>query len=626
LKEKLQKMKVLPQDEDSYEEKLRHSAAHVLAIAILRLWPEAQFAAGPPLENGFYYDVELPHRITPEDFPRIEAEMEQVLKAGLPFVRQVVSREEAWELGRRGRLAALSDRPYPSKYKLDILASLPPEEPISLYWTGDFVDLCAGPHVENTREIGAVKLTHVASAYYKGDPRNPQLQRIYGVAFRSPQELEKHLENLEKARQRDHRKLGKELDLFEIDELVGPGLVLWKPRGAIIRQELQTFLSEELTKRGYQQVFTPHVARLELYRISGHFPYYKESQFPPMVERETLEELAREGVGCAELSNRLEMGLLEGFLLKPMNCPMHIRIFASRPRSYRELPMRLAEFGTVYRWEKSGELAGLSRVRGFTQDDAHIFCTPEQVKEEIVGCLDLVVEVLRTLGLTDYRVRLGLRKEGAEKYVGSPENWKQAEQALREAAAGFRISYEEEPGEAAFYGPKIDFLVRDAMGRPWQLGTVQLDYNLPERFNLHYVGPDNQAHRPVMIHRAPFGSFERLVAMLLEHYGGALPLWLAPEQVRILPVAEEHLSYARQRYEELLGQRVRATLDEGREKLGAKIRLAILEKVPYVLVVGKHECARNQVSVRSYRSGDLGVIDWSAFLARLLSELRTRSV
>ncbi|CAF0688997.1 threonine--tRNA ligase [Candidatus Methylacidithermus pantelleriae] len=610
---------------DPEEEKVRHSAAHILAMAILRFWPEAQFAAGPPVEGGFYYDVELPHRISPEDFPKLEEEMRRIIAARLPFVRRVVSRKEAWELAERGRLAALGERPYPSHYKLDILKSIPPEEPISLYWTGEFVDLCAGPHVEHTGEIGAVRLTHVASAYYRGDPKNPQLQRVYGVAFRTQQELDQYCQNLEKARQRDHRKLGKELDLFEIDELVGPGLVLWKPRGAIIRQELQQFLSEELEKRGYQQVVTPHVARLELYQISGHFPYYKESQFPPIVDPETLAKLAGEDASCAQLSNWLEEGKVEGFLVKPMNCPMHIRIFASRPRSYRELPMRLAEFGTVYRWEKSGELTGLSRVRGFTQDDAHIFCMPQQVEGEIRGCLELVQKVLQTLGMSDYRVRLGLRKEGAEKYVGTRENWDKAERALRTVAQELGIPYQEEPGEAAFYGPKIDFLVRDAMGRQWQLGTVQVDYNLPERFELVYTGPDNAPHRPVMIHRAPFGSLERLVAMLLEHFGGALPLWLAPEQVRIVPVTDQELAYARERCQELLDYRIRATVEEGRETLRAKIRLAIVQKVPYVCIVGKNECARCQVSVRGYRSGDLGVMDWPVFVKRLLAERASRS-
>ncbi|MCX7868662.1 MAG: threonine--tRNA ligase, partial [Terrimicrobiaceae bacterium] len=455
-------------------ETLRHSCAHVLATAILRLWPDAQFAAGPPVEGGFYYDVELDHRITPADFPRIEEEMRKEIKANHRFEREEVSREQALRMAGEGRLAALGPRAQPSKFKLDILEGIPAGEPITLYRNGDFTDLCAGPHVSHTGRIGAFRLTHVASAYYKGDERNPQLQRIYGTAFKNKTELEAHFAMLEEAKKRDHRKLGRELDLFVLDDAVGQGLILWTPRGAVIRHALQDFIRAELRKQGYEQVFTPHIGKLGLYRTSGHFPYYADSQFPPLIAREDLARLGAEGCSCAELSNRLAVGEIEGFLLKPMNCPMHIKIFASRPRSYRELPVRLAEFGTVYRWEQSGELTGMTRARGFTQDDAHIFCTEEQVAGEIAGCLGLVKTVLSALGMDRYRVRVGLRDPDSSKYTGDPTLWDRAEAACREAARSLGVDFSEEPGEAAFYGPKIDFVVRDVLGREWQLGTVQV--------------------------------------------------------------------------------------------------------------------------------------------------------
>src|ERR1700761_7427039 len=526
-------------------ERVRHSAAHVLATALLKLWPEAQLAAGPPVESGFYYDVDLPHRITPADFEKIEAEMKAVVKANQPFTRSVVTREEAMRLGREGRLAALSARPEPSKFKLDILERIPEGEEISLYANGDFVDLCAGPHVMRTGNVGAFKLTHVSSTYYLGDEKNPQLQRIYGTAFKNKTEMEAHFNMIEEAKKRDHRKLGRDLKLFHIDDEVGQGMVLWLPNGAIIRQELQTFISQELTRQGYSQVFTPHIGKLGLYRTSGHFPYYKDSQYPPIVERETLDLLAKEGCTCGELSNKLDAGEINGYLLKPMNCPHHIKIYASQKHSYRDLPIRLAEFGTVYRWEQSGELGGMTRVRGFTQDDAHIFCTEEQVLSEIRGCLQLVLKILGTLGMNSYRVRIGLRDADSAKYVGTSEQWERAEEALRESVKVLAVPFTEERGEAAFYGPKIDFVVKDVIGREWQLGTVQVDYNLPERFELTYVASDNSARRPVMIHRAPFGSLERFCGVLIEHYAGSFPVWLAPEQARVLPISEKHLEYAR---------------------------------------------------------------------------------
>jgi threonyl-tRNA synthetase len=605
-------------------EKLRHSCAHVLAEAILRIWPEAQFAAGPPVEQGFYYDVDLPHRISPEDFSRIEAEMGKIVAENQPFERSVVSRSEAMELGHAGKLAALGERGVPSRYKLDILEGIPEGEEISLYRNGAFTDLCAGPHVESTGKIGAFALTAVASAYYKGDENNPQLQRIYGIAFPTKEELEQWRIMQEEARKRDHRKLGRELQLFHVDETVGPGLILWTPKGAIVRQELQNFITEELRRQGYEQVFTPHIGRLELYRTSGHYPYYSDSQYPPLVERETLHQLAEEGCSCADLAARLEKGEAEGYLLKPMNCPMHIKIFDSQPRSYRDLPVRLAEFGTVYRWEQSGELNGMTRVRGFTQDDAHLFVTEEQMAAEIQGCLDLVKKVFGAFNMTDYRVRLGLREPGSDKYVGRAEDWDRAEAACRDAAKTLGVAYTEEPGEAAFYGPKIDFVVRDVIGREWQLGTVQVDFQLPERFDLNYTGADNRPHRPVMIHRAPFGSMERFVGVLIEHFAGAFPLWLAPEQVRILPVSDKFSAYAGEVLAALRAGGVRATLDTSQDKLGAKIRLAQVGKVPYMVVVGGKEAESRQVSVRSRKAGDEGSKPLEEFVERIKQEISER--
>jgi len=575
------------------------------------------------VESGFYYDVDLPHRISPADFPQIEDAMKAVTKANQTFVRSTVSRDEAIKLGELGRLAALSDRAFPSKFKLDILNRIPEGEEISLYTNGDFVDLCAGPHVGN---VGAFKLTHVSSTYYLGDEKNPQLQRIYGTAFKNKTEMEAHFNLLEEAKKRDHRKLGRDLRLFHIDDEVGQGLVLWTPNGAIIRQELQNFISRELTRQGYSQVFTPHIGKLGLYRTSGHFPYYKESQYPPIVERETLDLLAKEGCTCGELSNKLDAGEINGYLLKPMNCPHHIKIFASQKHSYRDLPIRLAEFGTVYRWEQSGELGGMTRVRAFTQDDAHLFCTEEQLPVEVLGCLNLVKTVFNLLDMKDYRVRVGLRDPDSAKYTGDPANWDKAEKACRDAAASLGVPFSEEPGEAAFYGPKIDFVVKDVLGREWQLGTVQVDYNLPIRFDLNYTGSDGKEHRPVMIHRAPFGSMERFIGCLIEHFAGSFPVWLAPEQVRLLTVTEAQNDYAQRLFKELKEKDVRVTLDDSREKLGAKIRLAELAKVPYILTLGERESTSEHVSVRSRKLTAPAAKPWPEFFHQLLDEIATRSL
>jgi threonyl-tRNA synthetase len=625
-------------------EELRHSASHVLATALLRLFPEAKLDIGPPTDSGFYYDVDLDHKLTQEDLTRLEAEMKKVAEENQPFLRKEVSREEA--------VAIITARGQ-ERYKLGRLADIPEGEKISFYQNGEFMDLCAGTHVRYSSKLKAFKLLSIAGAYHRGDEKNKQLQRIYGTAFPTKEELAQHLERLDQAKLRDHRKLGRDLKLFVIDDEVGQGLILWTPAGSIIRQELQDFIGGELRKQGYQQVFTPHIGKLALYKTSGHFPYYKESQFSPIVENEALARIVTEGCGCGEMIARLEAvsakfredlnartgkemitadrvkpeaELLDGFMLKPMNCPHHIKIFASQPHSYRDLPVRLAEFGTVYRWEQSGELNGMTRVRGFTQDDAHLFCTEEQVAGELIGCLALVKIVLTTLGMTDYRIRVGLRDPDSGKYTGDPANWDKAEAACRAAAQTLDAPFTEEPGEAAFYGPKIDFVVKDVIGREWQLGTVQVDYNLPIRFNLSFTGADNQSHRPVMIHRAPFGSMERFCGVLIEHFAGDFPVWLAPEQVRLVPISDKVLDYGQALLAQLQAAGVRAVLDSHSDKLGAKIRRAELEKVPYTLVLGAKEAEAQAVSVRSRARGDEGVISFAPFLERLKEEIRTRAL
>ena len=597
-----------------------------MATAILRIWPDAQFAYGPPVEQGFYYDFDLDHRITPEDFEKIEAEMKKIAKENQKFERVVVDRDEAKAMAESGRLGGLAERPdNPSRFKLDLIDKIPEGEEISCYQNGEFIDLCAGPHVGFTSKCKHVKLMSVSSSFYMGDESKGQLQRVYGTAFPSKDELMSHLERLEEAKKRDHRKLGREMQLFHIDETVGQGLILWKPKGGIIRRQLQDFITEELDKQGYYQVFTPHIGKLDLYRTSGHYPFYQDSQYPPVAERDTLEKLADENVSCDQLINGLEAGEYEGYLLNPMNCPHHIKIYASEHHSYRDLPVKLAEFGTVYRWEQSGELGGMTRVRGFTQDDAHLFCTPDQLAGEIQECLGLVKKVLSTLGMNDYQVRLSLRDPDSDKYVGSAENWEKAEAALRDAVEGLGVNYTEEQGEAAFYGPKIDFVVKDVIGRDWQLGTVQVDYNLPERFELEYIGADNKPHRPVMIHRAPFGSLERFTGLLIEHFEGKFPTWLAPEQVRVLPISEKFLETAEGVVAKLADAGVRVKLDRSSEKIGAKIRLARMDRVPYMLVLGAREIEEGTVSVRHLERQDLGSKPLEEFMETLCKEIADRS-
>ncbi|MFQ3225990.1 MAG: threonyl-tRNA synthetase [Lentimonas sp.] len=599
-------------------EELRHSCSHVLATAILRLFPKTQLDIGPPTDNGFYYDIDLDRKLDAADLEAIEAEMKKVIKENQRFTRIECSREDAIakikEIGQE-------------TYKIGRLNDVPEGEQVSFYQNGEFIDLCAGPHVGYSKKIKAFKLLSIAGAYHRGDEKNKQLQRIYGTAFPTKDELTQHLDRLEQAKARDHRKLGKDLKLFHIDEAVGAGLTLWTPNGAVIRQELQNFISEELRMADYDQVFTPHIGKLGLYRTSGHFPYYKESQFPPIVDPGTVDRLATEGCSCSDLSNQLDSGEVDGYLLKPMNCPMHIKIFDSQPHSYRDLPVRLAEFGTVYRWEQSGELNGLTRVRGFTQDDAHLFCTEDQIGQEIKGCLDLVKLVFNTLGMSDYRVRIGLRDPDATKYVGDADKWDKAEDALRDAAKTLGVDFVEEPGEAAFYGPKIDFVVKDVIGREWQLGTVQVDYNLPERFDLNYIGADNEKHRPVMIHRAPFGSMERFCGVLIEHFGGSFPTWLAPEQVRILPMNDDLVPQALEIQKLLKAAKIRVTVDAIADKLGAKIRKVHMDKVPNFLVLGKQEAEQGLVKVNSRANKALeGLKTPTEFMGELLQIIANKTL
>jgi len=599
-------------------EEIRHSTAHVLAAAVLRLYPDTKLDIGPPTDSGFYYDFDSEVQFTQEILETIEVEMKKVIKENQKFRRIEVSRNEAKEI-----IQEMGQE----TYKIGRLDDIPKDEIISFYQNGEFSDLCAGSHVSYTKKIKAFKLLHVAGSYHRGDASNKQLQRIYGTAFATKEELANHLEQLEEAKKRDHRNLGKDLGLFHIDEMVGQGLVLWKPNGAIIRHELESFISQELTKQGYSQVYTPHVGKLELFRTSGHFPYYQDSQYPPIIHRDSLKGLADEGCSCSELANKLEEGEIDGYLLKPMNCPMHIRIFRSEQRSYRDLPIKLAEFGTVYRWEQSGELNGMTRVRGFTQDDAHLFIREDQLQSEIQGCLGLVKLVFSILGMNDYRVRVSLRDPDSDKYVGSPEAWEKAETALRQAVQSIDVDYEEELGEAAFYGPKIDFVVKDVIGREWQLGTVQVDYNLPERFDLKYVGSDNQDHRPVMIHRAPFGSMERFCGVLIEHFAGNFPTWLAPEQVRILPMNDELIELAEESLEKFRSVGIRANIDRQSAKLGAKIRKAENEKVPHMIILGKREAEIGKVSIRSRNNPDLdGTVDIKFCLDEIAREIKSKSL
>jgi threonyl-tRNA synthetase len=576
--------------ESDHLKRIRHTTSHVMAMAVQKLFPKAQVTIGPWTETGFYYDFDVPEPFTDKDLKDIKKEMVKIINKKLPVIREQVSREEAEK-----RIKAINEA-----YKLEILAGI--QEPITLYHLGDaWWDLCAGPHLSNTSELDpkAIELETVAGAYWRGDENKAQLQRIYGTAWENPQQLAEYKRRKEEALKRDHRKLGKELGLFIFSDSVGPGLPLWTPKGTLIRSLLEDFLKKEQLKRGYLPVVTPHIARVDLFKISGHWQKYKEDMFPMMADDE---ESASKEIG---------------FVLKPMNCPFHIQIYKSDLRSYRELPMRLAEFGTVYRYEQSGELGGLTRVRGFTVDDSHLFVTPEQLDKEFLSVVDLILTVFKSLQLKNFKARLSFRDPESDKYIGSDEAWEKAESAIRKAVQTLGMDYFEAPGEAAFYGPKLDFIFQDALEREWQLGTVQVDYNLPERFELEYVAEDGNRKRPVMIHRAPFGSLERLIGILIEEYAGDFPLWLAPVQIRLLPVSDSQLDYAKEVTAKMQLLGIRAETDTSGERLGKMIRNAETEKIPVMAVVGAKEMETNSLSIRTRATGDLGVISVEEVVAKL---------
>ncbi|OBQ38934.1 MAG: threonyl-tRNA synthetase [Anabaena sp. CRKS33] len=571
--------------------KIRHTASHIMAMAVQKLFPKAQVTIGPWIENGFYYDFDSPEPFSDKDLKTIQKEMVKIINRKLPLIREEVSREEA-----QSRIEAIKE-----PYKLEILADIK-QEPITIYHLGDqWWDLCAGPHVENTSEINpkAIELESVAGAYWRGDEKKAQLQRIYATAWETPEQLAEYKRRKEEALRRDHRKIGKELGLFVFSDLVGPGLPLWTPKGTLLRTILEDFLKKEQLKRGYLPVVTPHIARVDLFKTSGHWQKYKEDMFPLMAEDEEAKAIE------------------QGFVLKPMNCPFHIQIYKSELRSYRELPMRLAEFGTVYRYEKSGELGGLTRVRGFTVDDSHLFVTPEQLDGEFLNVVDLILSVFKSLQLKNFKARLSFRDPASDKYIGGDEVWDQAEGAIRRAVQQLGMDYFEGIGEAAFYGPKLDFIFSDALEREWQLGTVQVDYNLPERFDLEYVAEDGSRKRPVMIHRAPFGSLERLIGILIEEYAGDFPLWLAPVQIRLLPVGDLQLDFSKEVAAKMVAFGIRAEVDTSGDRLGKLIRNAEKDKIPVMAVIGAKEVETNSLSIRTRASGELGAISVDEVVSKI---------
>ena len=591
---------------------LRHSCAHLLAQAVTELFPDAKPTIGPPTDDGFYYDFFM-NPIDENDLRNIERLMKKIVKQNLPIQREEYNNETLREI--------FSD----NSFKIEIMDDkIGQEVGTSTYKQGNFIDLCRGPHVHSTSKLRWFKLTSTSQAFWRADSSRETLVRIYGMCYSSKEELQAREKLLLEASKRNHRKLGRDLQLFHIDEMVGQGLVHWTPRGTIIRNELQKFISEHLTSQGYQQIYTPHIGKLELYRKSGHFPYYQDSQYPPIIRRDTLHKLSDENCTCGDLSNLINEGEIDGYMLKPMNCPHHIRVYASQPRSYRNLPLRLAEFGTVYRWEQSGEISGMTRVRGFTQDDAHLFVTEEQIEQELLGCIELVKIIFGTLGMEDYRVRLGLRDSESKKYVGSPEKWNNAEEACRNAAASLDIEFSEEPGEAAFYGPKIDFVVKDVIGREWQLGTVQVDYNLPERFNLTYVGSDGKKHRPVMIHRAPFGSMERFCGVLIEHFNGMFPTWLSPTQVHILTISEKQKDYAEKIAHTLRELGIRIEVDSGDDTIGKKLRTHRKMRPAYLVILGDDEQHNETVSFIDPHREQYTDISLQEFISNITTEIDSK--
>ncbi len=618
--------------EASYLYRLRHSAAHLMAQAVQEIFPKVQLAIGPPVENGFYYDIEFPEQLREEDLVRIEKRMKELAKLDQRIERMEVSRDEAKELILDAAIPGMGAEV--AEYKLQLLDAIPGGETISFYdqkrtdregVQHRFLDLCRGPHVETTKEIKHFKLMSIAGAYWRGNVKNKQLTRVYGTAFETAEELEAYLHMLEEAKKRDHRVLGKELGLFMFSPIVGTGLALWLPKGAILRETMIDFMRQEQIKKGYEPVVTPNLASIKLYEKSGHIINYRDKMFPFMLDTNAEGEVE------------------DTFILKPMNCPFHIEIYKSRLRSYRDLPVRYAEFGTVYRYEQSGEVTGILRARGFTQDDAHLFVTPDQLGEEFIGVVEIIQSVLGKLGLTNYRVRVGTKDPTSDKYIGHDDNWEKATSAIINACEKLGLEYELSPGDAAFYGPKLDIIIKDALGRDWQMGTVQVDYNLPERFDLEYIGEDSKPHRPVMIHRAPFGSLERMIGLMTEQYAGAFPFWLAPVQVAILPIADRHARYAQVIAEKLQGypshgykpdaehdggqwadtwadipaMGLRVTVDASRETIGKKIREQTQMKVPVMLIVGDKDIEAGTCGVRMREEGDLGAQPFAEVLAKL---------
>lgn len=568
-----------------------HSSAHVLAEAIQDLYPEAKFGIGPPIEEGFYYDIDFGDQtVGDDDLEAIEEKMIEKARNKSTFDRHPVSKKDALQFYKDAN----------NEYKIDLIEDLE-DGNITFYEQGDFTDLCRGPHIPSTGRIKAVKLTSLAGAYWRGNEENEQLTRIYGISFPKQKLLKKYIKRVEEARKRDHKKLGKELGIYMIDSMIGKGLPVWLPNGTTLRRTLEAFLRKEQKARGYKEVITPHIGNLDLYRTSGHFPYYRESQYNPI-----------------EVDD-------EGYLLKPMNCPHHHRIYSNKLRSYRDLPLRLAEFGSVYRYEQSGELNGLSRVRGFTQDDAHIYCTHDQLKQEIENCIDLTEHVFGIFEMP-VDIRLSFRDSDDDKYGGDEDFWDRAEQEIKEVADEMDLDYTVDRGEASFYGPKIDFIIRDAIGRKWQLGTVQVDYVMPERFDLTYIGSDNSEHRPVIIHRAPFGSMERFTSILIEHFAGDFPVWLAPKQVQIIPISDDINDYANECAKTLEEQDIRVDVDTRSEQVGGKIRDAETSKIPYMLIVGSDEEGDNTVSVRRHKEGDIGTFDFSEFISKLTNEIDNKDI
>ncbi len=566
-------------------EKVRHSAAHVMAEAVQSLFPEAKFGIGPAIENGFYYDFELPRPLTPEDLPLIESKMREIIAQNVSFHKKETTKEEAPHI--------FANQPY----KLELIEELDGDM-VTIYKQGSFTDLCRGPHIDSTGEIKAFKLTHAAGAYWRGDEKRPMLQRIYGVAFNSQAELEDYLSRQAEAAKRDHRKLGRELDLFSIHEEIGPGLICWHPKGALIRQIIEDFWKAEHINRGYDIVYTPHIAKLDLWKTSGHWDFYRDYLYPPME--------------------------VEGqqYIIKPMNCLGHILIFKSRIRSYRDLPLRYAELGTVYRYERTGVLYGLARVRGFTQDDAHIFCRPDQIEEEVIEVVKLAQFMMSTFGFSDYEILLSTRPA---KYAGTTQMWEQATESLKQVLEKLKLPYKVDPGEGVFYGPKIDIKVRDVLGHAWQGPTIQVDFNLPERFNVCYIGDDGMEHNVIMIHRTVLGSMERFLACLIEHYGGAFPVWLSPVQTTIIPIADRHINYAHQIEDELKKEGIRSQVDDRSERMNLKIREAQLEKIPYMLIVGDNELASSSISVRLRNGDNLGSQTLSQIKARIKATVEGKS-